>query len=190
MAMNGNYFFKRVIKAALPYSIIKIYRKYKKGRSALITTLPTKVRLEATTLCQLRCTACPMFSNSFLGKDYLKIADFEKFIQNNRYVKEIELSNKGEIFLNPDLFHIIKHAFENNVKLTAGNGVNFNSVSDEIIEALVKYQFRFMSVSIDGASQEIYSMYRVNGDFNTVIENIKKLNACKKKYNSKFPMLK
>jgi hypothetical protein len=46
-----------------------------------------------------------------------------------------------------------------------------------------------MTISIDGASQEIYSLYRVNGNFNTVIENIKKLNYYKQKYNSKFPEL-
>jgi MoaA/NifB/PqqE/SkfB family radical SAM enzyme len=129
------------------------------------------------------------FDSGTVGKGYLKFADFRNFIQHNKFVKNVELSNSGEIFLNPDLIHIIKYAFENNIKLHAMNGVNFNTTSDEILEALVKFRFRAISVSIDGASQEIYSLYRVNGNFNTVIENIKKLNKYKQKYNSKFPEL-
>jgi len=153
--------------------------------------LPTMVRIEASTLCQLNCKDCYMRkSNSgTMGKGYLKFTDFKTFIQNNKFVKSIELSNSGEIFLNPDLIHIIEYAFENNIALYAENGVNFNTVSDEVLEALVKFKFRYILFSIDGASQETYSLYRVNGNFDTVIENIKKLNEYKQKYKSKFPVL-
>jgi MoaA/NifB/PqqE/SkfB family radical SAM enzyme len=178
-------FFKRAVQAVLPYGILKLYRHYK----TQINSLPTTVRLEASTLCQLKCAVCPMPKNTFLGKGYLKFEDFKKFIDDNKYIRKIELSNKGEIFLNPDLIHIIKYAHENGIELTAGNGVNFNTVSDEVLEGLVKYQFRYISISIDGASQEIYSQYRINGNFDTVIENVKKLNGYKEKYNSKFPVV-
>lgn len=153
--------------------------------------LPRKVRIDASTLCQLACKSCYMRKCNYgtMGRGYLKFSDFEKFIQNNPFVKIIELSNSGEIFLNPDLFQIIKYAFENNIELHASNGVNLNQVSDEMLEALVRYNFRFITISIDGASQETYSLYRVNGDFDTVIDNIKKLNVFKQKYNSPFPVL-
>ena len=44
-------------------------------------------------------------------------------------------------------------------------------------------------LSIDGASQETYSKYRVGGNFDKVIENIKRLQAYKQKVNSKYPRL-
>jgi MoaA/NifB/PqqE/SkfB family radical SAM enzyme len=53
----------------------------------------------------------------------------------------------------------------------------------------VKFQIRDLSVSIDGASAETYKIYRVGGDFDKVISNIKKLNQFKEKYNSEFPRL-
>jgi hypothetical protein len=124
-----------------------------------------------------------------MGAGYLKFNDFERFIDTHLFIKSVELSNSGEIFLNPELLDIIRFAYEKNVVLTAMNGVNFNTVSEEMIEALVKYQFRYITFSIDGASQEIYTLYRVNGNFDRVIMNIRKLNQYKETYNSKFPQL-
>jgi len=69
------------------------------------------------------------------------------------------------------------------------NGVNLNTISDEVAEALVKFKFKHIQVSIDGASQEIYSQYRINGNFDTVIRNIQKINEYKLKYKSKYPEL-
>jgi len=123
------------------------------------------------------------------GKGYLKITNFRDFLSKHKFIKVVELSNSGEIFLNPDLIKIIEFSFENDVALTANNGVNFNNVTDEILEALVKYNFKSITISLDGASQEIYSKYRINGDFDTVINNIKKINSLKQKYNSEFPNL-
>lgn len=75
--------------------------------------------------------------------------------------------------MNPDLPQIIKYAFENNIRLTARNGINFNHVSDIVLEALVKYRFEFITLSIDGASQETYGIYRRNGNIEKVFSNIK-----------------
>jgi len=153
--------------------------------------IPHSVRIEASTLCQLNCKTCYMrkSDSGVVGKGYLKYDDFKKFILAHKFITKIELSNSGEIFLNPDLVDILKCAFENKVELTANNGVNFNTASAEIIEALVVYNFISMTISIDGASQEVYSKYRINGNFDNVINNIKKLNHFKNKYNSEYPKL-
>jgi hypothetical protein len=46
-----------------------------------------------------------------------------------------------------------------------------------------------MSCSIDGASPETYRIYRVRGDFNTVIANIRTINAHKRAYHTDLPRL-
>jgi MoaA/NifB/PqqE/SkfB family radical SAM enzyme len=187
------YTMRLSYKALLRYFLPEFIIKRIKALLFVISKnrLPGRVRLEASTLCQLNCKSCYMRKLNFgtMGTGYLKFSDFKNFIQNNKFVKNIELSNNGEIFLNPDLLHILEYAFENNVTLSANNGVNFNTVSDEIAEALVKYRFNTMAISIDGASQEIYSLYRINGDFNTVMKNIIKVNKYKQKYKSQFPEL-
>ena len=153
--------------------------------------LPKMVRIEACSLCQLNCPACSIrLREKEMPKDwlgYLKFSDFKKFIDENDFIEEIEISNNGEVFLNPELNDIIKYAHQKNVKLTALSGTNLNTVSNETLENLVKYQFKALTVSIDGATQKTYEIYRVGGNLNTVIENINKINEYKKKYNSIYP---
>ncbi len=62
-------------------------------------------------------------------------------------------------------------------------------MTNEIIESLVKYQFNSITCSIDGADNESYQKYRVRGNFDTVISNIKKINAYKEKYGLQYPKL-
>lgn len=152
---------------------------------------PTFVRIESSTLCQLDCKECYMrkSDNGTMGYGYLKADVFQKFLDENSYVKKIELSNSGEAFLNPDMEKILRLACERNVEINFSAGVNFNDVSDSVLEALVECKVNKMTLSIDGASQEIYSLYRKNGNFDRVIENIKKLNAIKKRMDSEYPKL-
>ncbi len=157
-----------------------------------VNKLPRMARLEACSLCQLNCIDCYMRNQkneTVIGNGYLTYANFKKFIERNPYIKEIELSFSGEIFLNPELSEIIKYAYKKNIQLTAFNGVNFNNVSDDLLEILVKYKFTGLTLSIDGATNETYIKYRRNGDLNKVLSNIDKLNRYKQIYNSKFPVI-
>lgn len=155
---------------------------------------PSFVKLEACSACNLRCKECYMRKNeknpNIIKPGYLKAKDFESFLIKNPFVKQIELSDSGEIFLNPELGAIIRCATFHNVSLTCNNGCNFNRVSDDILCDMVVFgSFKLIRFSIDGASPETYSKYRVGGDFNKVIQNIKKLNAYKKEYNSETPLM-
>lgn len=151
------------------------------------------VRLDVSSKCQLKCPVCStatgLNKNNAIGWGHLKFANFKKLLDENPRLKHIELSNWGEIFLNPDLSDMLRYAHEKKVSLSAANGVNLNTVSDEVAECLVKYQFRLLNVSIDGATNETYKMYRVSGDLNKVLANVQKINAFKQKYISKYPKL-
>jgi MoaA/NifB/PqqE/SkfB family radical SAM enzyme len=153
--------------------------------------ISSTVRLEASTLCQLRCQVCPLArgKTGILGRGYLRFSDFRRFVKQNPRIRNIELSNYGEIFLNPDLEDIITYAHSKNINLTALNGVNLNRVDDAILEALVKFRFKVIYVSIDGASADTYRIYRRGGDFEKVIKNIHRINYYKQRYGRQFPLL-
>lgn len=160
--------------------------------SALHKYLPLKVRLEASTICQLRCAGCGFQKGGTddLGRGYLTIENFRRFCEMNPFVRQIELSNYGEIFMNPDLVQIMYEAKDRGIKLFSMNGSNFNTVSDEQMHALVETGFRGITLSIDGASQETYSKYRIRGNFDTVIENVRKLQKLKKDAGTEYPKLR
>ena len=153
---------------------------------------PSKIRLDASTICQLRCPGCKTtegITAQALGSQFLKFNDFKKLVDANLWIRHVELSSQGEIFLNRELLKIVEYAFEKKIILSAAGGTNFNKVSDDMLEGLVKFQFNYITCAIDGASSDTYKIYRQGGDFDKVIANIQKLNALKLKYRSKFPRL-
>ena len=178
------------------WKILKKYwqrRKYK--TLAHIHLVGNQIRVEASSKCQLKCPLCLTGTHyhrkhSVVGWGHLSFENFKRLIEQNPSIKHIELSNNGELFLNPALLKIMAYAHEHNIRLSAINGVNLNDVKEEVLEGLVKYQFFKLKVSIDGASQATYQQYRVGGDFNQVIANIKKINAYKQQYKSRYPKLK
>lgn len=154
---------------------------------------PRYVRLDASTVCQLKCPSCPTATGATgkkLGVGFLKLEDFKGFVRRNPNVAHIELSNWGEVFLNKEFAKILEYAYRHNVCLYIANGANLNNVREDMAEALVKYKLRRITCSIDGASQQTYVQYRINGNFDKVIENIKKINYWKAKYRSSYPQLK
>jgi MoaA/NifB/PqqE/SkfB family radical SAM enzyme len=153
---------------------------------------PKKIRLEASSACQLRCPSCPTTTGDarpVLGRGFLKFVDFKALVDSNPWVREIELSNYGEIFVNPELAAIIAYAHGRGVVLSCDNGANLNNIDDPVIEAMVRYGLRSITCSIDGASQQTYGRYRVRGNFDDAIANIKRINHFKRIYRSQFPVL-
>jgi MoaA/NifB/PqqE/SkfB family radical SAM enzyme len=152
------------------------------------------VRIDASSVCQLHCPICPTAKgsnrNGVIGWGFLKFDNFKKIIEDNPGIRKVELSNWGEIFLNPQIREIMRFAQEKKIELSASNGSNFNTVDEETIESLVRYGFSFLSISLDGASRETYQIYRRGGNFETVIGNIKKINHYKKKYHTDLPRLR
>jgi MoaA/NifB/PqqE/SkfB family radical SAM enzyme len=156
-------------------------------------TRPHSVALDLSTACQLKCPSCPTATGAIaksIGAGFVTLADFKRFLHEHPWVSDIELSNWGEVFLNPDLEQILRYAYRRHVVLRIDNGANLDRVPDRVLEALVKYKLRNLSCSIDGASQEVYSVYRVRGHFDRVIAHLRQINHFKKKYRSPYPALR
>ena len=104
---------------------------------------PISLRIDASTICQLQCPACPTPKGVIrdqVGAGHLKPEPLGILLDQNPSVTHIELSNWGEIFLNPQLSEIMKCACERGVAITASNGVNLNHAKRQDLEELVKYR--------------------------------------------------
>jgi MoaA/NifB/PqqE/SkfB family radical SAM enzyme len=184
---------RRLLLLIKEFGLGNIFRILKDSIISLFkyNIIGSTVRLEASTLCQLRCHVCPLAQGKtgILGRGYLRFSDFQRFVEQNPRIRNIELSNYGEIFKNPDLEDIITFAHKKKINLTALNGVNLNTVNENIMEGLVKYGFKVIYVSIDGASRDTYRIYRRGGDLDVVLKNIERINDYKHKYGRQFPLL-
>ena len=154
--------------------------------------LADKIQLELCSCCQLKCPVCSQAQGKtgIIGKGYVRFEDFRTLLDRFPHIRRIEVSNFGEIFLNPHFKDILQYAFKKRVELTAHNGVNLNTVDDEVLEMLVTCQFRHINIALDGTNNKTYSIYRIGGNFDTVINNIKKINGYKQHYGSAFPRLR
>lgn len=152
------------------------------------------IRIEGSTLCQLRCPTCPTTegkTHKGLGAGFLTSANFRRLVEQfpQGEVITFELANYGEVFLNPQIIDILKIAREYGFWVACYSGANMNTVKEDVLEAIVKHQMLGVMCSIDGASDETYEIYRRRGNFTQVIENIKKINHYKEIYNSTLPYL-
>jgi len=154
--------------------------------------LPTKIRIESSSNCQLKCPSCPTATGAIrqaIKPQHLSYDNFVKLLNNNTHIKDVELSNYGEIFLNPQLYWIMRYAHSQGVRLHADNGVNFNFVDEDVMYGLVGFEFNSMTISIDGVTEATYSKYRVGGNLKKVLKNIEHLNSIKKKSSIDYPKL-
>ncbi len=153
---------------------------------------PRRLRLDASTHCQLACPACPNATgllDATLGRGHLQPADFAALLDANPRVREVELANCGEICLNPGLPAILEEAHARGVRVRADSGVNLNHAPDALLEAFVRWRLRSLTVSIDGATPATYARYRAGGDLDTVLANVRRLQAVKRRHRSRQPRL-
>lgn len=154
---------------------------------------PRAMQIEASSFCQLRCPSCPTTSGAIhpaVGSGFLRPDDLRAVLDANPAIREIELSNYGEIFLNPRLLDILRLCEQRGVAVSAHNGVNLNHVRPAVLEGIVRHKMRLLSVSIDGATQATYQQYRVKGRLDSVLANIVRINAWKRRLGSDLPLLR
>ncbi len=153
---------------------------------------PRAVQIDASSHCQLACPVCPTangLARPVLGAGHLKLANFERLLDQNPEIREVELSNYGEMFLNPQLPDLLACAYERKVVVSGSNGVNLNFASEAALNAVVKFRVRALTCSIDGATQETYSRYRINGQLERVLEHVDRIRDLRRLSGSAFPLL-
>lgn len=151
---------------------------------------PYKITIDPGNFCNLRCPGChtgikhpEMIKPSFMKYDNYKIV-FDKL---SDYATSVALYNWGEPFLNKQIFDIISYTHENGAGTTIHS--NFNVFDEEMAENAVKSGLTHIYLSIDGASQDGYAAYRVKGNLDNVMENLRIMLETRKRMESKFPII-
>lgn len=158
-------------------------------RRVNLDSFPFIVNIEPINVCNLRCPLCPTGAGEY-GRPTSKMdfSEFKKVIDEiGNYLYEVNLFDFGEPFLNEKLLSMIEYAHKKNISTCVGTNVTL--LNDQISEVLVKSSLDHLSLSIDGLSSETYSKYRVGGDFDKVIENLKCIVSWKRKLNSPLPFI-
>ena len=140
-------------------------------------------------LCQLKCPLCPVGAQ-LLAQDriIMSLEIFKTILDKMPFLRQIELYRSGEPFLNPEILAMIRLAHDRNIKVVISTHFSFTKPAF-FFEELAASGLETLVVSLDGTSQESYSHYRVGGDYDLVLSNIKKLIEAKNSARSKKPQI-
>lgn len=145
--------------------------------------LPSHLIVEISSTCQLRCPLCPLGSRTIKRQSQIMDFDtFKKVVDDvGDYVYHFNINGMGEPLMNKRVIDMITYAKEKNIYTDLYT--NFQLQDREIIEGLVSSGLDSILISLDGATKEVYETYRIKGDFERILNNIRLLvetRACQK----------
>jgi radical SAM protein with 4Fe4S-binding SPASM domain len=171
------------------FNLILVYiSKYFKLTKVL--NKPITAMIEPTNYCNLHCPLCPTGAGLINRKsENLSLSDFKIIINNlGNSIIHLRLWNWGEPLLNKEFPEMVKYA--KSKKIFVNTSTNSSFLNEEIIKKLIDSKLDQLIVSLDGASEETYNKYRKKGDFQTVVNSLKKLSELKKQKRIKYPEIK
>lgn len=148
---------------------------------------PIKAVLDPTNACQLKCPLCPV-GRGDKSRDigFMSFETFKKVVDEiGQYLLQIDLYNWGEPLLNREIFKMVEYA--NSKRIRTRISTNLINLSEDDTESMIKSGLDEIIVSIDGASEETYKVYKVGGSFSKVIQNIKLIQKKKEELRAKNP---
>lgn len=158
--------------------------------SKIIVHYPFALVIEPTNICNLKCPLCPTgMGEKGRDKGKISLTLFKSVIERlSNYIYSVELYNNGEPFLNKDIYEMISLCSERRLLTSLSSNFSIPLNANEI-SRIIESRLTYLYISLDGASHETYSQYRVNGNFEVVIENMKKIITEKKKLKSVLPFI-
>ncbi len=157
-------------------------------RCSRLYSYPYKMIVDTTNVCNLNCPHCPT-GKGVLGrkKGLMTFDSFKSIIDEiGKFIYTLDLFNWGEPLLNSEIYKMISYAESNNICTNIHSNFNIK-LNTDIAENIIRSGLSYLTVSLDGADQETYSIYRKKGDFSKVLENSKRLISVKKKLNTQKP---
>jgi radical SAM protein with 4Fe4S-binding SPASM domain len=145
--------------------------------------------VDVCNVCNLRCPLCPTGNTTIARPQAMLSLNQYKdvFDRIKEYALVVSFYNHGEPLLNPDVFSIIEHTHRSRVGTNISS--NFNWPQPIEINDFIRSGLDYVTVSLDGVSQEAYQQYRVRGDVSEVFDNLRRLISAKKALKSKKPFV-
>ena len=151
---------------------------------------PALLMVEPTNLCNLKCPMCPSGAGEMTRpRGQMKVEHFKKVLdQIGKDLILIQFWNQGEPFIHTGLSEMVAYAKSKGIPaMTSTNGHFFQT--PEQIESIVQSGIDEIIVSFDGIDQKTYEKYRVGGQFQKVIDGVKRLVQYKQNQKLKRPLI-
>jgi len=158
---------------------------------------PYWLKIETARVCNLKCPKCYAHSDvkdpyypGTEGQMRLMSFDILKLIidELKDYLLGVQLYDEGEPLLNPEIYNMIQYAHKANIGTMISSNFSLPLTNDDF-KKMIESGLDHIVIGIDGSTQVIYEMTRVNGDLALVISNTKNLLSIRGKANKKKPVV-
>lgn len=141
----------------------------------IISSYPVAITVEPSSVCNLQCPECPAGKRILKREtNFMKTDDYTSIIDELApYIFYLTLYFQGEPFLHHRFFEMIRYAKKK--KLYVVTSTNGHFLNKKNIEELCDSGLDEIIISLDGTDSETYRKYRINGDFDLVVNSIKNL---------------
>lgn len=157
-------------------------------RREIVASRPLYVKVETTDCCNLRCEHCHDGTVT-RRNDFLDFSMYTSVIdQYSRYLLEVSLFDQGEPLLDPLIVDYVRYASSCNIGTVISTNLSM-TLSDEQLSQLVTSGLDYIQVAIDGVTQATYEQYRVGGDLDLVLFNLRRLIATRRRLGSRTPLI-
>ena len=158
-----------------------------------VSKFPSHVDVELSSLCNLHCPMCYTTTDEFKEKVNAGLMDYELFKkiidEGAKYgLYSIRLSLRGEPFIHPKIYDMIKYAKEKGIKEVASL-THGGQIDEEKFEKLIDLGLDWLTISFDGIG-ETYEKIRHPLKFDDAVKKIKNYQEIKKKRKSVKPVIK
>ncbi len=156
-----------------------------------VSVFPRVVRIEPSSLCNLRCRHCPTGTVE-IQRGLMDCNTFSNVLtsirENADYVKVVVMYHGGEPLINKNFIDMIKELKKLGIPFikTVSNGM---LLTGDICNELCECGLNQIEFSIDGTNPEENNFIRRNADYETVINNIKTLLSVKKNKKSALQVI-
>lgn len=166
-----------------------LQRELREQRTVLASH-PTTLMLDPASVCNLRCPFCPTGAGyGDFPRTVLSPEQFSRIVGNLRadLIQRVELYNWGEPLLNPNLADFIRFFSERKAETEVSTNFSQRDYDETYLATLVTSGLSTLIVSIDGATQETYERYRIRGNLERVLGNMRRLVAVMREMRSETP---
>jgi MoaA/NifB/PqqE/SkfB family radical SAM enzyme len=161
-----------------------------RDQTAVLASHPTTLSLDPSSICNLRCPFCPTGAGyGDFPRTLLSAESFARIMRNLQpdLIQRAELYNWGEPLLNPHLHDFIRFFSERQTETEVSTNFSQRDYDETYLAGLVESGLTTLIVSIDGATQATYERYRVRGNLERVLGNMKRLAAVKRELRRDRP---
>lgn len=154
--------------------------------------LPTFVQIEPVGQCNLRCRMCPIqFRTDGTPEHPPAFMDYEvycRLVDQFAGVRELHLQGMGEPLMHPRFCDMVRYAAQRGMEVSTNT--NLTLLSERRADELVRCGLQELSISIDGASAEVYEAIRLRARFSRVLRNLDRLVAARAHIGSPLPRIR